>query len=154
MTHEERVKAYCHFSEQLYKQYRDRRHLEWKIHVALWTALAATGYAFMKEDKHLHYSSLWLILAVVLHLIWCVKIHIGEFRDRDFSIRYRQAAERLLGPAPVPTEGEGLIDAAEPTFTNRPPKWVEQRFEPYLWWLGAELGTTLLIAYVVIYLVW
>src|SRR5262252_8515939 len=49
MTDKDRIEAYSKLSEQMYKQYNDRRELEWWIHVAIWTFLVAIGYLVVTQ---------------------------------------------------------------------------------------------------------
>jgi hypothetical protein len=156
MTDNEQFEAYRGLSEQLHTQYNQRRDLEWKIHVAIWTLLSAVGYLLISEKLHLGCSLIFYLFPIIpLHAVWCVKIHTREFLDRDLSIRYRQAAERILTEQP---KGEyqqlnRLIDDG----VNRalqPPRWLRNGFESYVWWLVAEVGTTVLLAGAIVWIAW
>jgi hypothetical protein len=140
ITDNEQFQAYRTLSEQMHNQYNQRRELEWKNHVAIWTLLSAVGYLFVSQKIHVGGWSYALFAMVPLHALWCVKIHIGEFRDQHLSICYRQAAERILSEQPK-GEGQqenGLIDKAE-NQAEHPPKWVRRVFEGYGWWLLGRL---------------
>jgi len=154
MTDKDRVEAYSKLSEQLYKQYHDRRELEWKIHVAIWTFLAAIGYLVVRQHLHPKYSVFGLLLIIPLHAIWCIKIHIGEFRDLHHSIEYRQAAERLIVRREITETAneKTLIEGETPVL--QPSQEVRHRFECYWWWVIVEAGTTALITIAIIVLAW
>src|SRR5256885_1806563 len=98
LSDEEKIKAYCTLSEQLHTQYSQRRDLEWKIHISIWTLISATGYLLITQKIPVGNNLAWLILIIPLHFIWCVKIHAGGFRAQYLSRYYRRAAEQLLNP--------------------------------------------------------
>ena len=54
----DRIEVYLQLSDNLYKQYHDRRALEWKVHIAVWTLLALTAYLCVTNDKHLEWCTL------------------------------------------------------------------------------------------------
>ena len=150
----EKMKAYLGLSQQLYTQHHNRRSLEWQIHLAVWTLLVAAGYAVISHDRHWGAFSLMLFLVVPFHTIWCVKIHRGLIREQDLSIKYRNRVENIL-------ENQELSAFSSPALAINPeeersamPVWLQQTFESYWWWLGAEFGTTCLIACVVVRLAW
>jgi len=153
MTDKDRIEAYSKLSEQMYKQYKDRRELEWRIHVAIWTFLVAIGYLVVTQHLQPKYSVFGLLLIIPLHAIWCIKIHIGEFLDQHHSIGYRRAAERLIahrGTSIAPKQ-ETLIDDEKPLL---PPPEVQNIFDSYWWWVAVEAGTTALITMAIIVLAW
>jgi hypothetical protein len=155
MTDNDQFQAYRSLSEQMHTQYTQRRELEWKNHVAIWTLLAAVGYLLVVQKIHLGCHLFALLVMVPLHALWCVKIHTGEFRDQSLSVCYRRAAERILveqskvGDQQLNT----LVDDGE-NRAPQPPPWLRDLFEGYAWWFLAEVGTTALIAVAVIYIAW
>lgn len=145
MTDPERAQLYVTLSEMLYRQHHDRRALEWKIHLALWTLLVVAGWAIVSNDKELGAMSLIFFVAFPIHLVWCLKIHRGIVREQNLSIRYRKAADFIV------SGGTAIDDLDEPsTF----PTWIERRFKHYLWWLGTLLATTGLLIIIVVWLTW
>jgi hypothetical protein len=149
LTDKDRAELYRALSEQMHTQYDQRRELEWKIHVSIWTLISAIGTMLITQKIYLG-PIVWCLFAIVpLHLIWCVKIHIGGFRDRHFSDAYREAAVRVIEKDVT----EKADDSEESV--KLPPPWIRTIFrrydKGYLWWLGAEVGTTLLLTLGVIY---
>jgi hypothetical protein len=154
LTKTKRLDGLLKLSAQLYGQYHDRCTLEWRIHVALWALLAGAGYAMFSNGQGRHFGckSLWMLLTVPIHLVWCVKIHIGNVKEQDLSTLYREAANKLLEFDP-----ERAVQETPPSKLNersKIPEWLKKIFKSYLWWLGAEIGTTFLISVVVIFLAW
>ena len=149
MEDKDRAELYRALSEQMHTQYDQRRDLEWKIHVSIWTLISAIGAMFVTQKIYLGPIVWSLIVIVPIHLVWCVKIHIGGFRDRHLSEVYRSAAVGLIKKNATET-----VDDREER-TKLPPLWIRKTFGPYdggyLWWLGAEVGTTLLLTLGVIY---
>ncbi len=144
MTDSDRTQAYSQLSDQLYKRYNDRRDLEWRIHVAIWTFLAAIGYLLVTQHIHPGKMLLLVLLIIPIHAVWCMKIHIGEFRDGHRSEGYLRAAERILAGNP-----ERLIcDEPAPI----PPPRIRKVLESWWWWIVVEAGTTALITIAVILL--
>lgn len=146
ITDKDRLEAYRAFSAQLHDQYNQRRELEWKIHVSIWTLISAVGYLLISHEIYIGPKVMWLFVMVPLHLIWCVKIHTGGFRDQYLSVRYRQAAENLL------TQRRPIDDEAE--HAPHPPKRLRAMFRWYGWWLVAEVGTTFLLIAGIVYITW
>jgi len=64
MTDKDRIEAYSKLSEQMYKQYNDRRELEWRIQVAIWTFLVAIGYLVVTQHLQPKYSAFGLLLII------------------------------------------------------------------------------------------
>jgi hypothetical protein len=95
------VNAYVSLSAQMHAEYDSRRSLEWKMHIAVWTLLAATGYSigYLHLLVRLIYLLPWLGFLLGLHLIWCVKIQQGQRVEQDLSRFYRSRAEDLLRQA-------------------------------------------------------
>lgn len=145
-----RLQAYVELARQMNAQYEGRRSLAWRIHLALWTLLAAAGYLMVSEEKHLGRVALVFVGAVPLHLVWCFKIHIGQIREQNRSIRYRIAAE-LLASTPTRAGARTIDDSQE---RSDLPPWVDRLFKSYWWWIVAEVGTTVLITVVVTMLSW
>jgi hypothetical protein len=155
MSDKERVEAYLTLSAQLYKQHDDRRSLEWKIHLALWTLLVAAGYAMIaQQGKHLGVKSLILLFTIPIHFVWCIKMHRGLLRELRQIRSYRKAVESILAKAGTEpfAGGNNLIDDGE--IHSVMPEWLYRKFASYWWWLGVEVVTTLLVAAVVILLAW
>jgi len=144
MTDNDRVQAYSQLSEQLYKRYNDRRDLEWRIHVAIWTFLAAIGYLLVTQHIHPGKKLLLVLLIVPLHAVWCIKIHIGEFRDQHHSEGYLKAAERILAGAEAP-----LLCEEPPPY---PPVQIQDILHSWWWWIAVEAGTTAVITIAIILL--
>jgi hypothetical protein len=126
--------------------------LEWRIHLYLWVFLALIAYLSVTQNRHFGDIAFGLFLVVPLHFVWIVKIVTGEVRDQILSIRYRAAAEKILGfPRPPKYPDETAILESEEW--SKMPRWLVKPFRSYLWWLGAEIGTTLLMCIGVIILV-
>lgn len=146
ITEKDKLDVYRALSEQLHTQYNQRRELEWKIHVSIWTLISAIGYLLVSQKIHVGWELIWLFVMVPLHFVWCIKIHTGVFRDQHLSTLYRRAAEKLLKPGPIiDDEAGGAL---------RPPRSLRRFFEGYGWWLVAEVGTTLLLTAAVVYIAW
>lgn len=152
LTKTERLDGLLKLSAQMYGQYHDRCTLEWQIHVALWALLAGSGYAMLSQGGNFGCTSLWVLLAVPVHVVWCVKIHIGNIKEQDMSIAYRKAADDLLGFAAECAVKK--VPLNDPNERSKMPEWLNGFFKSYWWWLVAEVGTTLLISVVVIFLAW
>jgi len=148
MNPKDRAAAYIALSKQLDQQYARRRSLEWKIHLAIWTLLVAAGYALLTYAPTISRVGLVVALAIMVfvHLVWAVKIHTGQFRDQQLSIVHREKAESIL-QNDLDNVGAATIDASKSREQwARMPDWLEIVFASYWWWLGAEVGTTVLMA--------
>lgn len=145
------ISAYCALSQQASEEYRDRRTLEWKMHLALWTILSAIIYVCITKDKHLEGWAWVVFLAVPIHFIWIIKIHRGQIGEDDLSKHYRCCAELLL-PKATPSEESELKSTRKGESTM--PRILERSFKSYSWWLFIELGTTLIICIVALQLIW
>ena len=145
MTDDQISKSYIELSQQLYKQYLDRRDLEWRIHLTLWTFLSLIAYLFVTNDIHLGNTAYGVFLTIPLHFVWMVKIHKGQKLELNLSIRYRNEAERILKSTQLPQShtSSNLFQDEE---RSKIPRWLDQGFESYYWWLGAELLATILIS--------
>jgi len=152
MTSEEEVKVqvYCTLADQLDNQYHQRRELEWRIHISVWTLIAAVSYLLITQKVQLGRELFLLFLIVPLHFIWCVKIHTGGFRAQHLSRQYRRAAERLLNPSGPLIDDKGT--ARNPDRELLPPRWLRMSFEWYWWWMIAEVGTTILLTTGIVYI--
>ena len=94
----ELAKTYISLATQMHAQYDARRSLEWKIHIAAWTLLAASAFGI--ASLHLSILGLGLPIAlglfVLFHFVGTVKLHKGELEDQKLSIAYRERADKLL----------------------------------------------------------
>ena len=145
--------AYISLSKQLHQQYHQRRSLEWQMHLALWTLLAAAAYAFATQALSIHRGLLIgaLGIAAVAHFVFAVKIHIGQIKEQDLSILYRTRAESFLDnpqAAPSALGKDASIDTLPMLREERSamPERFKGFFKNYWWWLGAEMTVTLLIS--------
>jgi len=146
----ERAKVYVSLVKQMHTQYDNRRSLEWKTHLAVWSLLAASTYGAATLHLSTHtlpwYCSLLLGLAlffiVVLHLLWTIKIHAGQKKDLNLKQHYREMADNALDPsAPdLNTEAEGVQNMPEP---------LREKTEKYWLWLMADIGTTACLTLIV-----
>ncbi len=145
MTDDQISKSYIELSQQLYKQYLDRRDLEWRIHLTLWTFLSLIAYLFVTNDLHLGNTAYGVFLTVPLHFVWMIKIHKGQKLELNLSIRYRNEAEKILKSTRLSQslDSGNLYQDEE---RSKIPGWIEKGFESYYWWLGAELFATILIS--------
>jgi hypothetical protein len=143
MTSEQVARAYIELSRQLYAQHRDRRDLEWRVHLPLWTLLALTAYLAVTNNRHLGTTALLIFLIIPIHFIWIMKIHRGELRDITLSIRYRDTALRILG----------AFEPLVPPFESKALLRIDRVFHSYGWWLVADFGPTILISVVVYMLI-
>jgi len=147
------IDSYLRLSEQLYNQYNDRRKLEWRINVALWTLLAAVTYLCVSENKHLECFTYWSLLIIPIHFIWIVKIVSGEIREQNLSRSYRKKAERILNYSPdKPSQTDPDQFPQEkisemPEEESKMPKWLEDAFLSYWWWPIVQLSTTTLLCF-------
>ncbi len=146
------VETYCALSQQLYTQYHDRRTLEWKMHLALWTLLALTAYLCVTKDKHLGQFALGIFLTVPVHFVWTIKIHKGQLRDHSLSAYYRSQAEKILTsrhPTDIMTESISKLPVCHHYMET-----VDSiGFLHYWWWLAVTVGTTFLLCMGVWFLV-
>lgn len=137
------IDTYCDLSKQLAEEYRARRTLEWQMHLALWTILAAAIYLCVTNHIHLGKSAWWFLVVIPLHFVWTIKIVTGQVLEQRLSIYYRKCALRLLQDPPP------ALDAASPPSSEEEsssmPQGLLRFFRPYLWWLFVQMGTTLLL---------
>ena len=152
----ERANAYISLSNQLSQAYNWRRSLEWKIHIALWTLLAASGYAYLRFNPDFGIKALVPILIILvpfvfLHLVCSIKLHRSENKEQKLSIEFRKKAEAILerGGDDQPKD-EGLNIKKEKTLDAPPSR--KKCFEGYWWWLVIEVSTTIIIAIVIVFL--
>lgn len=140
MTEMEQVQILTNLSQQMMTQYHERRNLEWRIHVLLWTLLVAGAYFIVTVGINVK-SWVWvvlLLLVFVVHIIWTLKMQLGEIRDQDQSVRYRKAAEALVvsGQAILPSEHESGNEQ------SALPQWLQKRLQGYWLWNVVIFGTT------------
>lgn len=150
MEPKDRAEAYIALSAQLNEQYHQRRSLEWQMHLALWTLLAAAAYALTTQAPSINHVLLVgaLVIVVVVHFVFAVKIHTGQVKEQGLSFFYRKRAELLLHEDSVPSTTNDSITAL-PTSREEGsamPDRLQRFFKSYWWWLGAEMITTMLIA--------
>lgn len=140
MTEMQRVEALTKLSHQMMTQYHERRNLEWRIHVLLWTLLVAGAYFIVTVGINVQ-SWIWVVLLVLVfgvHVIWTLKMQLGEIRDQDQSVRYRKAAEAVIiaGQSNLPS-------LEEPGEEQSPmPGWLRKRLHGYWLWNFVTFGTT------------
>src|SRR5947207_9903305 len=148
MEEKDKLEGLLRLSEQLYHQYHDRTTLEWRIHVAFWALLAAAAYAVMRYPPHLGPWSLLGTLMIPIHLIWTIKIHVGNVKEQDASIQYREAAEQMIGftlPRQSPSSRHER---------SQMPQWLAKSVANYLWWPSVEVGTTMILCAFVVAKAW
>jgi hypothetical protein len=144
-THE-LAKTYISLATQMHAQYDARRSLEWKIHIAAWTLLAASAFAI--ASLHLTIPgrglqiALWLF--VVFHFVGTIKLHKGEIEDQKLSIGYRERADKLLNQLETDTAN------VKPAAANKHWSWLRPRFKAWGLWTIAEVGTTVCLVAVVL----
>ena len=147
MTPQERANAYLALAAQLSGEYHDARALEWKIHLSVWTLLAGGGYVLLNAKPAISGVALVviLLLIVIVHAVWSIKMHVGERLQHKLSIQYRNIAEDLVREN-APRIGPDYPSKAET------PQQLSEWFSSYWPWLVAELGTTVTIAVIVLVL--
>ena len=126
MNPKELVSAYLALSTQLDRQYASRRSLEWKIHISLWTLLAAAGYAVLNYAPTVNHCGLIgaLLVVTLLHFVWTVKMHTGQFRDQKRSQVYRDKADHLLHKF-----SDNQRQQSQHVDGTRMPEWLQKCFE-------------------------
>jgi hypothetical protein len=154
MKFTEVVDAYRALSEQLYLQYRERRDLEWRILVALWSLLAAATYLCASKGLHLGWWSLVGIVVLPLQFIWVAKIVRGEVFEQNLSRYYRQEAERILKHCLRDVQAALPVVVVHTEESSRFPEWMDRLFESYWWWPAVQLGATVLLCGVFIKFAW
>lgn len=137
------VETYCALSQQLYTQYHDRRTLDWRIHLALWTLLALTAYLCVTNDRHLGHLACGVFLLVPIHFVWIIKMARGQIFEQKLSIIYRLKAEHILS-CRYP-DGEKTLPIPEWEEKSDMPRILSKGFASYWWWLSVEVATTLLL---------
>lgn len=145
MTDDQIVTAYIALSQQLYNQYHDRRGLEWRIHLALWTFLALIAYLCVTENKHLGNVAYGIFLAIPIHIVWIIKIVRGETLEQNLSIQYRSEIERILRFREL-SKTQNYSEIFKDEEQSQMPKWME-RFKSYYWWFGVQVATTAFICF-------
>jgi hypothetical protein len=136
------IETYCALSKQLAEEYRARRTLEWQMHLALWTILAAAIYLCVANHIYLGKSAWWFLAVIPLHFVWTIKIVTGQVLEQRLSIYYRKCAVSLLQVS-APAPDSALPPSAEEESSSMPDGLV-RFFRPYLWWLFVQMGTTTL----------
>jgi hypothetical protein len=137
------IESYCALSKQMAEEYRARRTLEWQMHLALWTILAAAIYLCVSNHIHFGKAAWWILVVVPFHFVWTVKIASGQAREQKLSIYYRTCAVSLLRDA-APAQDASLPLATTEEGSTMPTSLLNF-FRPYLWWLFVQVGTTMLL---------
>src|SRR5579871_2326563 len=98
MDNLDRAKGYLELAKQLRDEHSDRRAIEWRIHVAVWTFLAAVGYATISMPSRIPQPVAFLLLAVfvILHATWTVKMQRSGILEHEKSVRYREMADAIF----------------------------------------------------------
>jgi hypothetical protein len=145
----EKARAYLDLSQNMYTQYHQRRALEWKMNITLWTLLVLYG-AFCKEKNiHLEELGLLIFLTIPIHFIWIISMLRGVIQEQNLSINYRTRAVKIL------EEFNFQKDNKEAEFVLLPfekkewaiyPTWAKQIFKGFSGWLFLELGITILLS--------
>jgi len=151
LTDAQRIEAYRALSQQLYTQYHDRRTLEWRIHLGLWTLLGLIAYLCVTNDKHFGLVALAVFLAVPIHFIWIIKIVRGEILEQKKSIIFRLKAEQILDCQDT-FAGKTSLSLNQEEKSDMP-RILSKGFESYWWWLALVLGTTFFLCVGVWFLV-
>jgi len=144
MSDEQICNMYLELSQLAYKQYHDRRELEWRIHITIWTFLALIANFFISNNIHLENYAYGIIVFFLLHFIWIIKIWKGEILEQHLSICYRDKAEELL------IQSRKSLSTALPLkckdyAQSKIPCWIDKCFNSRDWWLVIELVTTLIL---------
>ena len=149
MTTEERAGHYISLASAYHEAYDARRSLEWKIHVGLWTLLAALGYAMLTFKLVIPFAELIPLAAafVVLHALWMLKMHQGQMRDLRFAVDCRDKAKAILDRA---EEGPIRPVAGSHSIKSAFPEKLDRLFASYYWWPLIEIPTTVVIAWLIL----
>ena len=147
MNENERVAGLMTLSRQMMTQYHERRNLEWRIHVLLWTLLVAGAY--FVGTVAINVTPLWLgawsAVVLVFHVVWTLKMQLGQVQDQEMSAKYRKAAQTMLVDSRP--ELEAII---KPDHEHSPqhtmPPWLRNNLRSYWLWNVVILGTTAAMA--------
>ncbi len=145
-TEEQRLRAYIDLMQQLYRQYHDRRDLEWRVHILIWTLLVLIAYASISTEFQLGCIAGIIFLFLPLHLFWLAKIVRGEVSDYHRSMIYRDRAEKII-EFEMPSD-EDLKKYLEKEGRSQLPNWIAKNFESYYWWLAVVMSTTFILTLV------
>jgi hypothetical protein len=136
---DKQLKAYLELYKQQMARFHQTQEVEWKANISIWSLLAAGIY--LTKDKCLDICPClaWILVlvVVVLHFWWLRLIHKSEQVDKNFWIRYRAEALKLVRGTLLDGEGE--------EHGNR------SGFVEFLW-LVPEVGMTVLLASSLAYL--
>ena len=132
-----RVEAFLKMSHQMMTQYHERRNLEWRVHILLWTLLVVGAYFIIKTGMNVHLGIFVFILVIIfiIHIIWTLKMQLGEIRDQNLSIQYRELAEN-----------EMMINIPQQDVTKATmPSWLRNMLRSYWFWNAIVFVTTALM---------
>lgn len=153
MSDEQICNKYIELSQLAYKQYHDRRELEWRIHIEIWTFLALIAYfCVSNEIKNIGNLAFGVFIFLLLHFFWIIKIWRGEILEQHLSICFRLKAEEIL------IQSRDSISATLPVnctdyAKSKIPCWIEKIFKYRCWWLILELIPTIIICIGIIILI-
>lgn len=147
----QRADGLLKLSHQMMTQYHERRNLEWRIHVLLWTLLVAGAYFIVKVGINVQpwKWAVLLVFVLLVHIIWTLKMQLGEIRDQDLSVQYRKAAQAVIvGEQSVPS-------IVEPDEERSPmPLWLRKLLHGYWLWNIVVLGTTAVMGIAIAFVVY
>lgn len=147
MKESERVAGLTALSHQMMPQYHERRNLEWRTHVLLWTLLVAGAYFVGTVAINVAPLRLWIWLSVVLicYIVWTLKMQLGQVQDQEMSALYRKAAEIIL----VNSQPK-LKEIIRPGHKHPPrhtmSQWLRNKIRAYWLWNVVVFGTTAAMA--------
>jgi hypothetical protein len=145
----EKARAYMDLSQNMYIQYHQRRSLEWRMHITLWTLLVLFGAFCIEKNLHFKELSLFIFLIIPFHFIWIIRMLSGVIQEQNLSINYRTRAVKILEEFNVQEgnkEAEFLLLPFEEKEWALYPVWAKQFFKGFSGWLSLELGITLLLS--------
>lgn len=144
-----RIETYCALSKQHAEEYRSRRALEWRLHLAIWTILSATVALCLSNEVKLGGMAFCLFFAVPIHLIWTVMIVRGEIIEQNLSFYFREKALELIHDDRDERHRAMLGETTSVGLRRRGaqmPNRLRESFGHYYWWVFVQVGTTLLLS--------
>lgn len=145
ITDSQRLEALTKLSLQMMTQYHERRNLEWKIHVLIWTLISVFTYFSVTSNVKMNICvfAFFIGLLVIIHFFWTFMMQVSQAIDKDQSLIYRLAADALLSNQPMPT-------ITNPNINNS--SWAKWRkYKQYKWAL-VIIGTTATMGLAAIFL--
>jgi len=145
----EKARAYMDLSQNMYTQYHQRRSLEWRMHITLWTLLVLFGAFCTEKNIHLEQLAFLIFLIIPFHFIWIIRMLGGVIQEQNLSINYRTHAVKILEEFKVPAdnkEAEFMLLPFEKKEWAIYPKWAKKLFKGFSGWLSLELGITILLS--------